>query len=288
MTDNKYVIITSAKNEERYIEKALRSVLAQTKLPERWVIVSDGSTDGTDDIILKYSKFNSLISYVRRESQNTGRDFSSKVYALQLGYKIMDTNDYNFIGHLDADISLDDDYYEKIIDIFINKENLGLAGGFVYEPDKCTFSRLKFNNSHSVPGAVQLFRRRCYEEIGAFLPLRHGGEDWYAEVKSRMLGWEVQSYPALKVYHHKVGRTRGTMKEIIREGRMDYTLGSHPIYEIMKCLSRMKQKPYIVSGFVRLLSFLYGYLEREKRLVADDFVQYLRREQLMQILNLLS
>jgi hypothetical protein len=163
---------------------------------------------------------------------------------------------------------------------------MGLAGGFLYEPKKDVFSCLKYNSIHSVPGAVQMFRKRCYEEIGDFLPSRYGGEDWYAEVKSRMLGWEVQSYPELKIYHHKVARTtRGTIKEKIREGLMDYSLGSHPCFEMMKCLNRMGEKPFVLASIVRLLGFLYGYVGGEKRKVTDDFVGYLRREQLKRIEN---
>lgn len=285
MSDNKYVLITAARNEEKYIELPLRSVLSQTILPEKWVIVSDGSIDGTDEIIKRYQMLHpSVIKYVRRESSNIKADFSSKVYALHLGYESMTDCDYDYIGHLDADISLDEDYYEKLLGIFCTRKTLGLAGGFLYEPDGNGFSPHDYNNIHSIIGAVQLFRRGCYEAIGAFLPLKYGGEDWYAEIRARMLGWEVQAFPEYKVYHHKVSRSvRGVFQEKKREGLMDYSLGSHPVFEMLKCLSRMRQKPYITAGFVRWLGFLLGYMKRSKRQVTDDFVKYLRREQTKRI-----
>lgn len=133
----------------------------------------------------------------------------------------------------------------------------------------------------SVAGAIQFFRRECYEAIGGFIPIKMGGEDTCAEVMARMRGWEVQAFPELKVFHHKRSPAkRGNWKESFRFGLMDYSLGYHPLFEIMKCIYRIKERPYIVSALLRLYSFIWSYCRGEKRPVSNEFIRYVRKEQI--------
>jgi glycosyltransferase involved in cell wall biosynthesis len=275
-----YVLITAAKNEEPYIEETIKSVLAQTVLPKRWVIVSDGSTDQTDQIVAKYATYNKFIEFTRREGKNH-TDFASKVHALNLGYKALKDLTYDFIGHLDADVSFDKEYYEKILAKFRQNPALGLAGGLIFQQRNGRFQSRPFNSSKSVAGSIQLFRRNCYGAIGGFIPLEAGGEDWYAEVMARARGWTVEAFPELKVFHHKPSKAaRGLLRDSIRQGIMDYSLGSHPLFEASKCICRIRERPFVVVAFMRLGGFLWCYWRRQKRQVPIQFIRYLRREQL--------
>ena len=275
-----YVLITAAKNEERYIEGTIKSVLEQTVLPKRWVIVSDGSTDHTDEIVAKYAANHEVIEFIRRESKSH-ISFASKVHALNLGYEAVKDLTYDFIGHLDGDISFDREYYEKVLAKFRQNPKLGLAGGLIFEQRNGQFQSRTFNSSKSVAGGIQLFRRSCYEAIGGFIPLEAGGEDWYAEVMARMKGWTVETFSDLKVFHHKPSKIdRGPLRDSFRQGVMDYSLGSHPIFEIIKCIGRIRERPFLVVAFMRLSGFAWCYWRRQEKKVPIQFIRYLRREQL--------
>jgi len=289
--DNKnYVLITAARNEEDYIDATIKAVLAQTILPKKWIIISDGSTDNTDKIIKKHLEHSSIIEFVRREpSDNKQFDIASKVFALNTGYERLKTYTHHYIGHLDADITMEKDYYEKIIHKFHESNLLGIAGGFVHELVGRNFKSRPYNTTRSVAGAIQLFRRKCYEDIGGFIPLKMGGEDTYAEVIARMKGWRVESYPEIVVHHHKIGNLiRGKIKESFRKGMAAYSLGSHPLFEVVKSIRRITEKPYVISIFIRMMGFIWPYFLKQNRLVSDEFIIYMRKEQLTQLRNFIS
>jgi hypothetical protein len=125
-----------------------------------------------------------------------------------------------------------------------------------------------------------MFRRECFDAIGGYVPLRYGGPDWYAEISARMKGWRVRAFPELVVYHHRnTGTADGILRYKFRQGLMDFSLGSDPTFEIFKCLSRIRERPYILAGLLRLAGFSWSYCCGEKRSVPEDFVQYLRKEQ---------
>ncbi len=276
-----YVLITAAYNEGAYIGKTIQSVLAQNLLPKHWIIVSDGSMDRTDEIIKKYSSKHEFIQYIRIEKRKQSHNFASKVFALNTGYNIIKKYHFDFIGHLDADITFHGShYYELILDKFIRYPKLGVTGGYIYENNQGHFKSRPFNSVDSVAGGIQIFRRECYEDIAGFLPLEFGGEDWYAEVVARMKGWEVESFPELQVLHHKptLG-TKGSVKEGFRQGLMDYSLGSDPVFEIFKCLYRLKKRSHISYAFSRLYGYSRSFILRPEIPVSADFIRYLRKEQ---------
>lgn len=282
-----YILITAARNEEDYIDATIKSVLSQTVLPQKWIIVSDGSTDKTDRIIKEHSEHSNLLEFVRREAEDSRQfDIASKVFALNTGYERIKSYACGYIGHLDADITMERDYYENIIKKFNENKLLGIAGGFIYEPVAGRFKCRPYNTSRSVAGAIQLFRRECYEHIGGFIPLRMGGEDTYAEVVARKKGWKVQSFPEIVVRHHKVGNlSRGKVRECFRKGMAAYSLGSHPLFEVVKSIRRGVEKPYGISVLSRMIGFMWPYLCGQERLVSDEFIKFMRKEQLIQLRN---
>jgi GT2 family glycosyltransferase len=278
-----YVLITAAHNEEVYIERTLLSVINQSVRPMKWVIVNDRSTDRTEEIIQQYQASYGFIMHLTITGDST-RNFGAQVRAINSGYELIKHLDFDFIGNLDADISFKAHYFEQLLNSFDQNKNLGLIGGTIYEQYGGEFQPRKFNNPRSVPHAVQLFRRRCFEDIGGYIPLRYGGPDWYAEVSARMQGWEVHAMQELEVYHHRPTMgAEGSIRGAFRQGRMDYSLGSHPLFEIAKCASRVRAKPYVLVGLSRLIAFLWATFKREKREVSDEFLKYLRQEQSMRL-----
>ena len=274
-----YALITAARNEEGYIDGTIRSVLSQSVPPVKWVIVSDGSTDSTEEIVSGYCAQNSFVELVclRRSKRPSG--FAAKVEALREGSKRLCGTGYEFIGILDADLTFESDYYERVIEKFRNSK-LGIAGGVIYENYRGAFESRPSNRIYSVAGGIQLFRRECFEAIGGLNPVEVGGEDWLAEINARMHGWEVRAFPELIVLHHKLSqKSTNLLKRALHEGMMDYLLGSDPVFELFKCLGRIDERPFFINSAVRLAGFLSLFFSGRKRAVPGTVVDYLYREQ---------
>lgn len=280
--------MTAAHNEENFIEGAIESVLSQTLLPRRWVIVSDNSTDRTDEIVGSYARQHDFIRLLHR-TRAPGRDFGSKVIALQYGYKLLEDVEYDFIGNVDADVTFQPSYFEELLRHFQQLPDLGLVGGFLYENSGGEYRSLRTNDVRNVGHAAQLVRRECYRAIGGYTVLKYGGEDWYAQTRARMQGWRVEALPQLKIFHHR-HTTGGSspLRNAFRQGRLDYSFGSDPVFEILKCLRRIPERPYFVNAFARLAGFIWPYLRREPKAVRDDFAAFLRSEQKRRVSQLLN
>jgi glycosyltransferase involved in cell wall biosynthesis len=276
----RYVLVSPARNEVAHIGKTLESVVSQTMVPIRYVVVSDGSTDGTDRIVEEYSSQYDFIELVRREPEGE-RDFGSKVFALRAGIQRLKDLDYDFIGNLDADVSFGPDYYERVLGAFAADPELGIAGGVVHDRIGDRWVRQVTNTEWSVAGAVQMFRRECFETIGGYMPLRRGGIDAVAEIQARMHGYRVRAFDELPVRHHQLMGTKGgdILQARHRQGRMEYAHGYHPLFETGRCLIRIRERPYVVGSLCRLAGFWMDLLRRVPRDVPDEVVEYLRREQ---------
>jgi len=281
--DTPYVLVTAAHNEEAYIEKTIEAVLSQTVRPGRWAIISDGSEDRTDDIVREYTARNPFIAFFRLEPDG-GRTFARQVYAQQFGTQLLQDISYDYIGMLDADISLPSDYYEQILDRCQRRPRLGIAGGTVLDKHAGGFSR-PWASDHSVAGGIQMFRRACYEDVGGYLPLKSGGQDAVAEVMARMHGWQVRSFGDLEVLHYRSTGTQGRSicGARFRSGSEEYLLGYHPLFHLAKCLHRSLERPYLIGGLLRLCGYCWSWWQRKDRMVSPEFVEYLRREQMRRI-----
>ena len=282
--ENTYVLVTTARNEEAYIERTIESVVAQTVLPRKYVVVSDGSTDGTDDIVKRYAAQHDFIELLRLEDNGT-RDFACMVHGQHAGVDHMQDIEYDFVGMLDADISFEPDYYEKILKEFQQNPRLGLAGGLLFDLHHEKWHQQLVNVSLNVSGPVQMFRRKCFADIGGYIPLEKGGQDAVAEVMARMHGWEVTTFPHLEVRHYRPTGTQG--KSMYRAkwacGNMEYRIGYHPLFLMAKCWRRIGEKPYLIGSLLRLLGYAWSWWRRDQRRVSQEYIAYLRREQMQRI-----
>jgi poly-beta-1,6-N-acetyl-D-glucosamine synthase len=275
-----YALLTAAYNEEHYIEKTINSVVAQLLRPKIWVIVSDGSTDRTDEIVRQYAMKYPFIRLIRREKDHS-REFASKVFALRAGFQTLTLEPIQFIGHLDADLWLDPCYFRELLAKFGADPQLGIAGGWCFEKaSNGSWQPRQGNCPWSVPGAIQMFRLECYKDIGDLLPVEYGGEDWYTEIRARMQGWRVRSFPELEVHHLRASGTRGSLlRYCYRAGFMDFALGSHPLFEVAKAARNIAIRPYLLNATVRMLGFLVAHISG-KRMVSSECVAFLQKEQI--------
>src|SRR6516162_3973080 len=160
-----YVMVTAAYNEERLIEQAIDSILSQTILPAKWIIVSDGSTDRTDEIVSRYTAEHDFIQLLRI-SEDHARNFAAQVNAINRGLSLLESMDYDFVANIDADITLEPDYFERLLERFRQNPHLGLGGGAIYERYGAGgFAERRGNSVTSVAHGCQLFRRECFAVI---------------------------------------------------------------------------------------------------------------------------
>ncbi len=284
--ENKFVLVTAAYNEESYIERTIQSIAAQTSLPSRWAIVSDGSTDRTDEIVNDYAGRYPFIKLVRITEEHP-RNFAAQVYAINRGCQQLQSEEYQYIGNVDADVSFEPNYFSQVLERFGHDPKLGIAGGYIFERRNGVFESRPMNSENSVAHAVQVFRRECFERIGGYTALPYGGPDWYIQVQARMQGWHVRAFPDLPVQHYRpTGGADRPFPGLFRQGRMDHSLGSYPPFELMKLVRRFRAKPYVIGSLVRLSGFVWGYLSNEKRMVSDEFVRYLRSEEKARLLDI--
>ena len=276
----KYVLITPARNEEAFIEKTIQSVVSQTILPAKWVIVSDGSTDRTDEIVKTYLKENPWIDLVRMPDRRD-RQFAAKVHCFNTGYEKVKGIEFEVIANLDADISFDDDYFEFLLKRFAENPALGVAGTPFIE-NKYSSVDSSFEGEKHVAGGVQLFRRRCFIDVGGYIPHKSGGIDWIAVTTARMKGWETKSYREKYFFHHRSLGTAGSnsLGASFNYGKKDYYLGGHPVWEIFRVAFRMTKKPILVGGIGLMAGYLWAFAARMPRPVSIDLMRFHRREQM--------
>jgi glycosyltransferase involved in cell wall biosynthesis len=288
MVSDSYVLVTAAYNEGTFIENTIRSVISQEVLPVKWVIVSDGSTDNTDQIIRSYSDRYGFIQ-LYRITEDHPRNFAAQVNAINAGITQVGATEYEFIGNMDADVTMEPNYFRLLLEKFRRDPKLGMGGGMIHEQDvDGNFKSRKTNSRISVAHACQLFRKECFASAGGkYIPLPYGGPDTYAETTARMKGWDVESFEDLTVFHHRpTGSAGGLLKSCFRQGKMDHSLGASPLFEILKLASRVWVKPHLMGSLVRLAGFVHSYARREQRAVPDEFMSYLRKEQRRRITSL--
>jgi len=275
----RYVLITPARNEESFLGATIRSVIAQRHRPCRWVIVSDGSTDRTDDIVRAAILDHAWIHLIRMP-EHRDRDFAAKVACFRAAYETVRDLDFDLIGNLDADITFDPDYFAFLISRFEENPRLGVAGTPFREGTMQYDYR--FTSAQHVSGAVQLFRRECYVAIGGYVPIRGGGVDLVAVTMARIHGWQTRSFTEKHCVHHRKMGTADTtaLGSQFRMGQKDYRLGWHPLWELFRSAYQMCRRPYIIGGLILFAGYIYGALKHSDRPVSPEFVAFVRAEQI--------
>lgn len=276
-----YVLITPARNEEAHIEKTIQSVAAQTVQPVKWVIVSDGSIDRTDEIVKRHFARHPWIELVRLTDLRD-RTFAAKVDCFNAGYDRVRKEQYQVIGNLDADISFEKGYFEFLLRKFSEIPDLGVAGTPFREENGYNTMTDSFEGGRHVAGGCQLFRRECFEEIGGYTPVKGGGIDWIAVTTARMKGWKTVSFPEKYFFHHRGLGTakRNSLGASFDYGRKDYYLGGHPLWEIMRVAYRMTKRPFVIGGLALMGGYLSGMIKRIERPVSKDLMRFHRQEQM--------
>lgn len=288
----KYVLITPARNEEAFIEGAIRSVVSQTIKPAKWIIVSDGSTDRTDEIVKQYARGHGWIELLRMP-EHRDRQFAAKAHCFNAAYEHLKMFNYDIIANLDADITFEPDYCEFLLGMFASTPRLGVAGTpFVEDAtqlNKHTYAHGAANLNH-VSGGCQMFRRQCFEEIGGYIPIKGGAIDWIAVTTARMKGWTTRTFLEKTCFHHrKIGTGNDNPLMVrFRYGQKAYYVGGHPFWEVLRGVFQMRERPVVIGGLYFLCGFLQAAVTRMKRPVTAELIAFHQAEQMERLKRALT
>lgn len=271
-----YVIVIPAYDEEKHIGNVLESLIRQTMLPRRVIVVDDGSTDRTAEIVGSYVRdypWINLYKNTRREDRAAG---AKVVRAFNLGYARVGLP-HDFIVKLDADIELPPRYFEKIAGMFEANPRLGIAGGQIYIKKQGKWVREVFADADHVVGACKAWRRTCFEDIGGLrLSIGWDGAD---ELLARYHGWQIATNPRLRIMHHRaLGLETGSIEIRRRIGWGMYRLRyGFWVALVGAAKSGFRDRPYLLSGLAVIWGWLEAWWRSDAFMVTPDEGRFIRR-----------
>lgn len=266
---NKYILISPVKDEEKYVEATLRSVVAQTLKPYRWIILDDGSCDATPEILRRYAEKYEWIQVVRIERDAARLPGSAEIRAFARGYEMVKDEDFDFVVKLDSDLELPPNYFEYLCQKFEGDESLGLASGHYLEARDGQWKPVPMQEYH-VAGASKMYRKQCYTDIGGLVFSR--AWDTIDEIRAQERGWMTRHYDDLEFYHLKtLGSGVGQLRTNIMHGEIYYLTGGGIGFFLLKLLYRVhRSKPFLIGSLAILWGYLKCWLSGEARLVSDS------------------
>jgi poly-beta-1,6-N-acetyl-D-glucosamine synthase len=281
-----YALITPARDEAKNLPRLAACVERQTILPDMWIVVDDGSTDGTGELVRDLAQRHSWIVALsssggvkRGGALNRGRRTGRDVVAFHTGVDALRAA-YDFVFKLDADVSFDDDYFERQLTKFANDPRLGIASGTCYERVGDNWRPYHVARNH-VRGATRCYRWECLQDV---FPLEERiGWDAVDEIKANLHGWKTASFPDLPFYHHRLlGARDGARQAWLLEGELAHYLGYRFSYLFVRALFRATREPHALA---MIRGFAVARRRRDPRVDAE-VVKYLRHEQSLRKLPL--
>jgi poly-beta-1,6-N-acetyl-D-glucosamine synthase len=278
-----YAVITPVRNEKGNFPKTIASLVGQTTRPARWIIVDDGSTDGTGQIADNAAKEHSWIQVVHRADRGFRKPGGGVMESFHEGFALLKDLPWDFLGKLDADLVFEPDYFQRCLQHFERNPKLGVGGGMICRSqEKELVVESKGDPAFHVRGATKIYRRKCWDAIGGLI--KAPGWDTVDEVKANMLGWQTYTFKDLPVRQLKdTGSADGAWPNWVKNGRANYITGYHPLFMLAKCVKRIFSHPFAIGAGGLAWGFISGYLRREPRVNDADLIRYIRREQIRKL-----
>lgn len=278
---SRLLLITPARDEASHLERTIRAVAAQTRRPDLWLIVDDGSSDATPRILERWTAELPFLRIVQAptDANDGGADrlaFAAEARAFNWALSRVDLGEFSHLGKLDADIELPPEYFERLLEGFAREPGLGVAGGGLLERGRNGWYLTKVPACH-VRGALKLYSRECFEAIGGIE--ERLGWDTIDETYARMRGFATRSLPDLNARHHRPVASRGgTLRGRARHGQCAYILRYSAWWVALRSFKVACSRPLGLSG----LAFFYGYarsaMRREERVEDEGFRRFVAQE----------
>jgi poly-beta-1,6-N-acetyl-D-glucosamine synthase len=283
MNPTRYVVITPVRDEETYLPRSIESMVAQSVRPQEWVIVNDGSKDGTGEIAEQAARQFSWIQVVHRTDRGYRKWGGGIIAAFYDGFHSLHCKDWEFMSKLDGDLSFEPSYFEGTFKKFAENPKIGIGGGVLYHYEG-ERKVLEVNPTFHVRGGAKIFRRACWEAIGGLWV--GPGSDTVDEVKANMLGWTTMSFSDLHMIHHRpTGSSWGRWGGIVKDGTISYVSGYHPLFMMAKLAAGLARRPYVIGSVAQAYGYVKAYLKRVPRVDDPRLIRYLRQQQLARLLG---
>ena len=272
-----YYIIIPSHNEEQFIALTLQSIVDQTVLPKKAVIVNDNSTDKTAEIILAFAEKFPWISMITTTSEAVHLPGSKVIQAFQKGLNSLDEN-YDFIVKADADLIFPANYFETIISHFKSDKKIGMVGGFAYIKKNEEWILENLTDKDHIRGAFKAYRKECFQQIGGLKPAM--GWDTVDELLSKFYNWKVVTDKTLKVKHLKPTGANYNKTSRYKQGEAFYTLGYGFFITCIASikLAMLKRKPFLFLDYIN--GFWKAKLAKKPLLVSPEQAQFIRNYRL--------
>lgn len=260
------------------MKATLDSVIAQTVPPVKWVIVNDGSTDATPDILTEYSNTHEWIEVVTRDNRGHRAVGSGVMDAFYAGFETIDLDDYDFLCKLDLDLRLPEKYFETLLQKMDANPRIGTCSGKAYIERNGEWVSERHSDETSI-GASKFYRISCYREIGGFVrEVMWDGIDCH---QSRMLGWIACSFdePELRFEHLRpMGSSqKGIITGRVRYGYGQYFMGTGFLWIFVTAIYRLTEKPYLIGSLAILFGWLKSRILNLPRYQEEGFRGFLRK-----------
>ncbi len=278
---SRVLLITPARDEAAYLANTIRAVAAQTRPPDLWLIVDDGSTDDTPRILRSLAAKVPFLRVLQAPPQDSqpGEDrltMAAEARAFNAGLATVDRAGFTHLGKLDADVELPPDYLELLLQRFAADPQLGIAGGALLEQGGGRWRPTKVP-AHHVRGALKLYSRECFGAIGGIE--ERLGWDTIDETYARMRGYSTRSLPELAARHHRPVATRGgTLRGRARHGQCAYILRYGSWWVTLRSLKVACSRPLGLSGAAFLYGYLRSALRRDDRVEDEEYRRFVARE----------
>ncbi|MBC36022.1 MAG: glycosyl transferase family 2, partial [Bacteroidetes bacterium] len=248
-----------------------------------WIIVDDGSSDNTCEIVLSYIKSHPWIKLVKHNNQNEVRTGGAKVVrAFNYGYSFVKDKQYDFIVKLDGDLELPRNYFEKVSEVFANNSKIGLCGGVIYNKYGNEFKK-EGSASYHIRGAFKSVRKNCFKDIGGFREVWNW--DGLDEMIAMFKGWDTKVID-MPVKHFRPTTAAYNKKEhSFKSGREAYRMRSNIILTILRGVKKASQKPFLLNSFYYWGGFINAFIKKENRIVDKDLGTFINKFHLKRIYN---
>jgi glycosyltransferase involved in cell wall biosynthesis len=275
-----YYIVIPAHNEEGFIALTLQSLISQTVLPKKVVVVNDNSTDKTAEIVTAFAKENPFITLVNKTSSAIHLPGSKVIQAFHKGFETLD-EEYDVIVKLDADLILPNNYFETVLNIFEKDATIGMAGGFAYIEKNGQWILENLTDKDHIRGAFKAYRKACFQQIGNLKPAM--GWDTVDELLSKYYGWKVVTDASLIVKHLKPTGANYNKTARYKQGEAFYTLGyGFLITSIASAkLAMMKKKPLLFLDYIK--GFVKAKSAKTPLLVTPEQAKFIRKYRLQKM-----
>lgn len=286
MSTASYVVITPARDEAENIERTVRCMAGQTLRPAQWVIVDDGSTDGTGPLLDQLAREFDWLVVVHCADRGYRAAGSGVMEAFYAGLEALTFEDWDFLVKFDGDLSFESNYFEGCLAEFARDPKLGVGGGVIYNRIGSDLVLEKHPRFH-VRGATKIYRRACWNDLGGLI--KAPGWDTLDEVKANFKGWTSRSFDEPRLIQERfTGDAAGQWSNWIKNGRANYISGYHPLFVAARAGRRAFRRPYLKASAGLLVGYIGAAFKRTPQVDDPDLIDYLRRQQLRKLFGMRS